>query len=228
MKVAITQSNYLPWKGYFEIIKFVDEFIFLDEVQFTRRDWRNRNLIRNAEKKVWITLPVKSKGNYKEIISKIQVSNNNWRSSHLKIIESHYSKSEYFEETYKFVKNCFDKLDTNNLSDINKFLIIEISRYLGFKTKFLDSKTIKINSTNDPSQRIFEIANARKAKIYVTGPAAKNYLNENKFTNNSINVEWFDYKDTKVYNQSYQYFIPNLSIIDCMMNCGKYTELYLN
>ena len=92
MKIAISQSNYLPWRGYFDLIKNVDEFIFFDEVQYTRRDWRNRNLIRMNNEKKWLTIPVSSKGNYNETISKIKINKTNWKESHLNLIKRMLSK----------------------------------------------------------------------------------------------------------------------------------------
>ena len=229
MKIAISQSNYLPWKGYFDLIQSVDEFVFFDEVQFTRRDWRNRNVIRNLNKKNWITVPVKNKGNYKEIISNIEVYNNNWKNSHLDLIKQCYSKSEHFEEIYHFFSGCYSNIDTDKLSEINKSIIIKICNFLNFNTPFVDSKNIdKTKNKISASERLLEICISRKANIYVSGSAAKNYLDEKLFNKNGGEVNWFDYGNSKVYKQPFKDFYENLSIVDCLMNCGKDKDKFLN
>ena len=229
MKIAISQSNYLPWKGYFDLIQSVDEFVFFDEVQFTRRDWRNRNVIRNLNKKNWITVPVKNKGNYKEIISNIEVYNNNWKNSHLDLIKQCYSKSEHFEEIYNFFSGCYSNIDTDKLSEINKSIIIKICNFLNLNTPFVDSKNIdKTKNKISASERLLEICISRKANIYVSGSAAKNYLDEKLFNKNGVEVNWFDYGNSKVYKQPFKDFYENLSIVDCLMNCGKDKDKFLN
>ena len=229
MKIAISQSNYLPWKGYFDLIQSVDEFVFFDEVQFTRRDWRNRNVIRNLNKKNWITVPVKNKGNYKEIISNIEVYNNNWKNSHLDLIKQCYSKSEHFEEVYNFFSGCYSNLNTDKLSEINKSIIIKICNFLNFNTPFVDSKNIdKTKNKISASERLLEICISRKANIYVSGSAAKNYLDEKLFNKSGVEVNWFDYGNSKVYKQPFKDFYENLSIVDCLMNCGKDKDKFLN
>jgi hypothetical protein len=123
-KIAILQSNYIPWKGYFDIINSVDEFIFYDEAQYTRRDWRNRNIIKTKDGPKWITIPVKVKGRYEQRIIETRVANKNWASKHWKMIEYNYGSSpgftdyaSVFEETY----HTCGKLTF--LSDINRLFI---------------------------------------------------------------------------------------------------------
>ena len=229
MKIAISQSNYIPWKGYFDLIKNVDEFIFFDEVQYTRRDWRNRNLIRMNNKKKWLTIPVSSKGNYNQIISKIQINEISWKEKHLNQIKECYRKSTHFDEIYEFLNNCFNNIDTLNLSEVNIFLIKKICEFLKIKTKFLNScKIVKLEEDQSPSNRLLEIIMNRKAKIYYTGPAAKNYLDTILFKKKKIEINWFEYGKTKIYKQPYEDFYGNLSIVDCLMNCGKDTKKFLN
>ncbi len=227
MKIVVTQSNYIPWKGYFDLINYVDEFIFFDEVQYTRRDWRNRNLINDGKNKKWITIPVQNKGNYDEKISNMFVNDKSWVNQHLKIFKHYYSKSKFFHETYEFLQKVYYEIDSDNLSYINKFIIKSISKHLNLKCNFRDSTTIKKKET-DASERLLEICKSRNCKIYVTGPNAKNYLNEKIFSNNNIEIEWFDYGRTKIYKQQSTSFIKNLSIVDCMMNCGTDIKKFLN
>ena len=229
MKIAISQSNYLPWRGYFDLIKNVDEFIFFDEVQYTRRDWRNRNLIRMNNEKKWLTIPVSSKGNYNETISQIKINKINWKKSHLNLIKECYRKSSHFHETYEFLDDCFNDIETIFLSEINIFLIKKICDFLKIKTTFLNSNKINKQTKNQSaSSRLLEISLNRKAKIYYTGPAAKNYLDTILFKKKNIEINWFDYGKTKIYKQPFKDFYQDLSIVDCLMNCGKDTKKFLN
>jgi hypothetical protein len=130
-KVAIIQSNYIPWKGYFDIINMVDEFIFLDEVQYTRRDWRNRNLIKTPRGLEWLTIPVQSKGNYTEPINNIKVAGSEWRMMHWNKIMVNYKKAEFFELYYDSFKQLYYKSDELFLSKINYAFIQLINKILG-------------------------------------------------------------------------------------------------
>lgn len=117
--IAISQSNYLPWAGYFKLIDSVDEFIFFDEVQYTRRDWRNRNKILLDKKIKWFSLSVESKGNFREKINKIKVSDKNWKEKHVQILTFAYRKYPYFDKVIKFLDEILDKEEIF-LSKINK------------------------------------------------------------------------------------------------------------
>jgi len=228
-KIAILQSNYIPWRGYFDLINYVDEFIFFDEVQYTRRDWRNRNLIRNKEKKFWITIPVISKGKYFSKILDIKIFDGKWAKEHLNLFNRNYKNSKYFIETYSFLEEIYYKNNQDNLYLINRNIIIQICKYLKIKTKFNFSEDITIlPKEQNPSLRLIEICKEQKATTYVTGPSAKNYLDENLFTKENIKIEFFNYNKCKEYDQLKYKFIPKLSIVDCLFNCGSNKEDYLN
>jgi hypothetical protein len=228
-KIAILQSNYIPWRGYFDLINYVDEFIFFDEVQYTRRDWRNRNLIRNKEKKFWITIPVMSKGNYFSKILDIKISDNNWFKKHIDLFNENYKNAKYFIEIFSFFKEMYNKNQQSNLYLINRNIIIEICKYIKINTKFNFSEDIEIKlKENNPTLRLIEICKKQKASIYVTGPAAESYLDKNLFSKENIKIKFFDYKECKEYEQLGQKFIPKLSIADCLFNCGSNKKNYLN
>ena len=226
-KIAISQSNYLPWKGYFELINYVDEFIFFDEVQYTRRDWRNRNILLKNGKKIWITLPIKNKNNYKEKISNMIIDDIKWKKNHLDLIKNCYSKSKYFNEIYDFIRNTIQTNHAIKLSEINQNLIKSICDRLDIKNSFSFSSEI-VKSKKNASERLLEICKIKNCKIYVTGPNAKNYLNQNLFEKNGIKIEWYNYGITKKYYQINETFQPNLSIIDCLMNCGFNKKKFMN
>ena len=214
--IAISQSNYLPWAGYFKLIDSVDEFIFFDEVQYTRRDWRNRNKIILDKKIKWLSLSVENKGNFKEQINKIKVSDKNWKEKHMQILTYAYKKYPYFDKVIKFLDEILDKEEIF-LSKINQKTIINIAKFLGIKTKFYNSVDLTLfNQTkSDASSRLVEICKIRKANKYISGPAAKNYLNLSKFELEDIKINWFDYNTKK------EMIDENLSIIHMLMKHGK-------
>ena len=124
--VAILQSNYLPWKGYFDLIRSVDEFVFFDDVQYTRRDWRNRNLIKTPNGPQWLTVPVEVSGRFTQKISETIVSGTSWRNDHLKTLLLNYKKSSYFPEVYNLIEPIYLNTEICNLSLLNQAFIKSI------------------------------------------------------------------------------------------------------
>ena len=212
LRLAISQSNYAPWIGYFKLIDRVDKFIFLDDVQYTRRDWRNRNIIKNKNKKKWITIPVNSKGMFLSKINEIKINNHNWKNLHLSIIKENYKKSKYFELMYPIIEQIYLEINSNYLSKINQHLIKKISILLGIKTKF-DVSEIYLKKTNCPRQRLLDICLQNESDTYVTGSSAQSYLITDYFKKKNIRIEWFDYEKEIGINEELK-----ISILHILMN----------
>jgi hypothetical protein len=229
-KVAIVQSNYIPWRGYFDLINSVDEFIFFDDVQYTRRDWRNRNKIIINNKPQWLTLPLLNKGNYNQIVSLMKVKESDWHIKHLDIFKNNYFKAKYFNTVFPIISELYRTIDSEFLSDINQFLIKEICNLLNIRTTFRRSSEFYNNSSEitTPTDRLLDICIQTNCKIYISGELAKNYLDIEKFSSKNIKVFWFDYKLSKEYKQSQNDFITNLSIIDCLMHSNFEGNKFLN
>ncbi len=224
-KVAISQSNYIPWKGYFDLINSVDEFVILDCVQYTRRDWRNRNKIKTPNSTMWLTVPVSVKGKYYQKISEVKIKDTNWRTNHWKSIEFNYRKSIHFGEISKWLKPLYFEKEYEFLSDLNKTFITGISSYLNIKTKIKDS--YEFNTSSNKNERIMDILKELDATTYFSGPAAKNYIDEEFFCKNNIIVKWMNYENYPKYKQLWGGFIHEVSILDLIFNCGKDSLLYL-
>ena len=229
-KVAIVQSNYIPWRGYFDLINSVDEFIFFDEVQYTRRDWRNRNKIIINNKPQWLTLPLLNKGNYNQIVSLMKVKESDWHIKHLDIFKNNYFKAKYFNTVFPTISELYRTIDSEFLSDINQFLIKEICNLLNIRTTFRRSSEFYNNSSEitTPTDRLLDICIQTNCKIYISGELAKNYLDIEKFSSKNIKVFWFDYKLSKEYKQFQKDFMGNLSIIDCVMHSNFEGNQFLN
>lgn len=209
------------------MINMVDEFVIYDDAQYTKRDWRNRNLIKTKDGLKWLTIPVEVKNKYKQIIRDTKISEKEWTNKHLKIIQYNYSKAECFSEMFGWINGVYRQCENKHfLSDINLFIIKEIAGFLGIKTKISFSSDYKIEG--DRSQKIINICLQSGAKEYLTGPAAKSYLNTTAFYKDGIKVIWMTYTDYKEYPQLYPPFIHEVSIFDLLLNMGTNSTGYLN
>jgi hypothetical protein len=223
-RVAILQSNYIPWKGYFDLINTVDIFVFYDEVQFTKNDWRNRNIIKNATGQQWLTIPVIQK-NLDQKIDNTIIAHSLWIRKHKQAIELNYRKSKYFDEVFPIIEDLY-QIENDNLSLINQKLILNINKLLELETKIINSTELSLKG--DKVQRLVHACKKLNATTYVSGPRAKEYLDETLFHQNRIQVEWKDYSNYDDYSQLHQPFNHNVSIIDTLMNLGiEKTQQYI-
>jgi hypothetical protein len=221
-RVAILQSNYIPWKGYFDLINLVDEFILYDDVQYTRRDWRNRNKIKTSKDAIWLTIPVNVKGKYDQKIKDTVVDDSSWIDQHWKSIQINYSKTKYFKEISPIIHELYEKARTlTHLSEINYLFLTKICELLEINTKItwsMDSEII-----DGRTERLLDLCIQSNATEYLSGPAAKNYLDESLFAANGISVKWMDYSNYPEYPQLYSPpFIHSVSIIDLIFNVGPF------
>lgn len=223
-KVAILQSNYIPWKGYFDIIGMVDEFIVYDEVQYTKNDWRNRNKIKTPSGVQWLTIPVSHK-TLSQKISETEVSFTNWGKKNWNSIMSNYAKAPYFRSLSEPFQQFYSTSQYTKLSEINLWLINHVCSVLEIDTKIVDSKNYELGG--DPTERLVSICKQADAKIYLSGPAAKNYIRDNLFAEEGISIEWMDYTNYPVYPQLYPPFSHEVSIIDLIFNAGPMSKQYM-
>lgn len=225
-KIAIVQSNYIPWKGYFDLISSVDEFILLDDVQYTRRDWRNRNLIKSASGLQWLTIPIENKGNFKETIKNIRVNNSSWTDLHWKKIVFSYGKAPFFKEFSPKIKNLYNSVsEMQKLSEINYFFITKICEMIEIKTHIHWS--MNYQSDFGKNNRLLSICRQAGASVYVSGPAAKEYLDVSAFQAAGIDVYWHDYTRYPTYNQLFGEFIHGVSVLDTLFNCGSKAKNFI-
>ncbi len=217
-KVAILQSNYIPWKGYFDIIGMVDEFIIYDEVQYTKNDWRNRNKIKTSAGIQWLTVPVYQK-KLSQKISETEVSHPHWAKKNWQTIQGNYSKAAHFKSFSQPFEEFYTTTRLTSLSEINVALIRIINDILGIKTRLTDSKSYAMSG--DPTERLVGICQQAGADIYLSGPAAKDYLREEVFHRTGIVIEWMDYSGYPEYPQIYPPFTHQVSVIDLIFNMGS-------
>jgi hypothetical protein len=226
-KVAISQSNYIPWRGYFDNIAQVDEFVLYDDMQYTRRDWRNRNKIKTPNGLIWLTIPVEVKGKYFQKIKDTKVSDHKWALKHLNAIKLNYSKADNFKEVFPLIENLYQQAaQLEYLSEINYLFLKNICDFLGINTTLRFSSEFDTSEENK-TQRLVNICKELGATEYYSGPAAKDYMEENLFSKENIAVKYYDYSGYKEYNQLHGDFEPYVSIIDLLLNEGENARNYM-
>lgn len=224
-KVAILQSNYIPWKGYFDLIYCVDEFIIYDDMQFTKRDWRNRNKIKTPNGLQWLSVPVLSKGKFHQKINETKINGNQWQKDHWNTLTRNYSRARFFEEISKWLKPLYLERDYSFLSDLNRTFIDAICSYLNIKTKISSSSDYEL--TGDKTARLANLCKQACGTEYISGPAAKEYIDEGVFKSLGIKLTWFNYSGYKPYHQLWGAFCHDVSILDLLFNCGQDFTKYL-
>lgn len=218
-KVAILQSNYIPWKGYFDIIGSVDEFIIYDEVQYTKRDWRNRNLIKTKEDVKWLSIPVQVKGKYLQKISETKVDDNKWAQHHWSVLCQNYSKAPYFKTYNDFFEDLYMQCSNEVfLSNINYLFIKNICKILGITSRIRWSSEFTLSKGK--TEKLIELCEQTNATHYLSGPSAKNYIQDKLFVKTGIVLEWMNYEGYPEYPQLYPPFEHGVSIVDLLFNAG--------
>lgn len=224
-KVASVQSNYIPWKGYFDLINSVDEFILYDDMQYTRRDWRNRNKIKTPNGLKWLTIPVQVKGKYYQKIKETVISEPDWTHTHWQSIVNNYSRSEYFHDYKELFESLYLDCQENLLSQINYRFLMAICQILGITTKL--SWSMDYQLVGDKTERLINLCKQAGATEYVSGPTAKAYLDEESFRREGIEVTYINYSGYPEYQQSFPPFEHNVSIIDLIFNEGQNATKYM-
>jgi WbqC-like protein family len=217
-KIVITQSNYIPWKGFFDSIALADEFVIYDDMQFTKRDWRNRNIIKTPTGNKWLTIPVEVKGKYFQKINETKISNKNWNIEHWNCIKQNYSKSIGYKEYYDFFEELYLNNNSNYLTEVNYKFITSICQILNINTPIHFSSEFELKQ--ERSERLLDICLKLNGTDYYSGPAAKAYMNEQTFKNSNIGIHYFDYSNYPVYKQMHEPFEHGVSVIDLLFNTG--------
>lgn len=223
-KIAILQSNYIPWKGYFDLINMVDEFIIFDQVQYTKNDWRNRNQIKTKQSIQWLTIPISHKESDQKIID-TKIADLKWNTKHWRTIQQNYSKAPYFKDFKEIFEDFYLSNSEEYLSQINFKLIKIINEILGINT------TIKWSSDFDlvegQTEKLLGICKQAGADTYLSGPAAQDYFDEDIAKQAGIKVEWMDYSSYPEYNQLHQPFEHGVTILDLIFNEGPNATTYM-
>ena len=216
-KVAVIQSNYIPWKGYFDIIHDVDVFVFYDDLQFTKNDWRNRNKIKTPRGAEWITIPVGT--DLRRLICEVELRDSSWQQRHWDILLLNYKKAPHFRTYRGFLEDVLLGRTWSNLSELNHFLIRSIAHdFLGITAEFIDSREFKAQGQRQ--ERLIDLLVKAGADSYVSGPAARDYIDPALFESAGIELVYKSYAGYPEYAQMHPPFDHGVSILDLLFNVG--------
>lgn len=219
-KIAIMQPTYLSWLGYFALMSHVDCFVYLDDVQFAKRSWQQRNQIKTPNGSMWLTVPVITKGKRDQLLKEVMIDqNSDFRTSHMKSIKQYYARSRYFEYFFPSIERVYSGCQSNSLVDLNISLIDNFRDILNIETQVHCSS--HLIASGKKSTYLLDICSELGCNEYISPPGSSNYLDQaaQDFQNKDIEIKYFNYNHP-VYSQPYQPFLPYMSILDLIFNEG--------
>lgn len=222
--MTVLQSNYIPWKGYFDLIHDADLFIFYDDVQYTKNDWRNRNRIKTRDGTLWLTVPVGDRLN--RLVCETEIHDARWSAKHWKSLQQWYAKAPFFDLYRDFLADVYTARQWRNLSELNQYVIVRIARdFLGIAAEFADSRSYQ--TAGQREERLLALLTEVGARTYVSGPTARAYINEEHFAARGIRVIYKDYNGYPEYPQFHPPFEHAVSILDLLFHTGPRAPEYI-
>lgn len=219
MIVSIQQPEHLPWVGFFNKMAQCDKFVLLDDVQFKKNYFENRNKIKTVNGIVWLTVPVKLRGKFGQKTCDVEIADDpRWKKKYYKTLEQTYCKAPHWQDVYDNVWPVLEG-DKKKLLDINLGLIDNISRYLDIQTECVSSSSLNTEGAKK-EELVLAICRELKAEVYISGPDGRNYLNLEQFKNAGIQVVFHDFNHP-AYSQIHGPFVSHMSIVDLIANCGQ-------
>ncbi len=218
-RIAIVQSSYIPWKGYFDLVRSVDEFVLYDDMQFTRRDWRSRNQIKTTNGLQWLSVPIDVKGKFDQRIKDAQTAGNAWAAKHWSSLCLNYGKASFFRDYAPSLEDLYLQLSNEtSLSTINSRLIRWMCGAMAITTPITWS--MDYLQREGKSDRLLSVCQAAGASHYLSGPAARDYLDTDLFAAAGVSVSFADYSDYPSYPQLHPPFVHAVSALDLLFNTG--------
>ena len=223
--LATVQSNYIPWKGYFDLINKADIFVFRDDVQYTKDSWRNRNRIITANGPIWLTIPVRLE-HHDQISSDIKIADPDWAEKHWRRIDQHYRTASYFSMYKDAVKDVYEKTrKMEYLCSINHEFIRFFCYALSIETPLMPISNYQLSG--DRNEKLIDLCRQANCNTYLSGPTAKVYIDNELFEKNGIKVEYMQYGPYPEYKQSYTPFNHEVSILDLFFHTGSDARKYM-
>jgi hypothetical protein len=221
-RAVIIQSNYIPWKGYFDLLAHADTVVLFDSVQSTKNDWRNRNVIKSQGGKSWLTVPVNHSNTLR--VREVTVASPMWHQKHLRTIKQAYARAPHAAEVFPLLDDWYARAGAlRTLSDVNRVFLSGICRYLGIGCRVLEVQDLMADEEHDrlqPTERLVQVCRRIQADTYLSGPAARSYLDTARFAEAGVAVEWFDYAGYPEYPQLHGPYEPAVSILDLLLMNG--------
>lgn len=223
-RIAVLQSNYIPWKGYFDILHDVDLFIFHDDLQYTKGDWRNRNRIKTPRGAEWLTIPVGSRED--RLICEVRLAGTTWARRHWRQIEQHYRRAPYFGLYGPQFEEIYLRTSWQTLSELNQHLIRFIAvDLLGLATELRDSR--ELAPVGSKLDRLIDLVRKAGATSYVSGPAARAYIDPRRFEEIGVELVWKDYSGYPEYPQFFGPFVHQVTVLDLLFHTGPEAPYFI-
>jgi hypothetical protein len=219
VRCAIVQPSYIPWRGYFDLIRRVDLFVFYDDVQYDRRGWRNRNRIKTPQGTRWLTIPVHARGVQTEgvPIHRIRTAGEHWPREHLRALRRAYAAAPHFADYEEWLERVY-AAPPALLADFTIALTQDVAGLLDIETRFVRSSELGASGTK--TERLLDVLRKVGATHYLSGPSARAYLDEEQFASAGVALEWMEYRYPD-YPQLYAPFDPYVSILDLLFMTGR-------
>jgi hypothetical protein len=225
VRCAILQPSYIPWRGYFDIIRRVDLFVFYDDVQYDHRSWRNRNRVKSPQGPLWLTIPVQARQHqvHHLPIHGIRVDGTAWAQRHFETLRHLYARAPHFGALRPWLEHVYAS-PPEGLADFTIQLTIDIATRLGMTTRFLRSSELDVEGAK--TERLLRVLERVEATHYLSGPTARDYVEEDRFRDAGIALEWMSY-EYREYPQLYPPYDPHVSILDLLFMTGEEAPAYL-
>lgn len=231
MRVVVLQSNYIPWKGYFDLMGSADLFVVYDSVQYTKNDWRNRNLLKGPNGATWLTIPVQTAGRATQRIDEASVADGRWARKHWMTVVQALGKRPHFPDYRDEWERWFAAAaDLKLLHDINLLFLRGMARQLSITTPIVNSTQFDVavdDSGRSATERLVELCCAAHATTYITGPAGLDYMELDHFRDAGVSVEVIDYGRYPQYSQLNEPFVHGVSALDLLANVGARASTHL-
>ena len=224
--IGIIQPNYIPWRGFFDFVHEVDVFVFLDDAQYTVRDWRNRNRIRTKQgETIWLTVP--TVGGRDQLIKDVKIDDSQpWIRKHLRAIEHNYGQTRNFSEYFELLHEVYTR-GFSSLSDLDIALTRTLSKCLGIETEFVIASTIESESESKKDDKLLQIVKHLQGEAYLSGPAAKAYLCDRLWRDAGVELVYKDYSGYPEYQQISEPFDAAVSVLDLLFMVGEKAPDYI-
>jgi hypothetical protein len=225
VRICIIQSCYIPWKGFFDLIGRCDEYVIFDGAQYAKGHWHNRNRIKTAGGLEWLTIPVITKGRFKQRIDEVEIEKP-WADKHWRALELAYRRAPFFEHFAPAVRSWYERADREaQLTNVNEIFLQGIAGLLGLKTRMV--RDAAYPAAGIKTERLLGIARAAGADRYLSGPSARGYFDESMFEAAGITPEWMSYEGYPEYPQLYGGFEHAVSVLDLLFNSGSQAPRFL-
>jgi hypothetical protein len=225
VRIAIIQSCYVPWKGFFDLIGRCDEYVIFDRAQYVKRHWHNRNRIKTASGAQWLTIPVITKGHYEQPIDEVEIEKP-WTEKHWRTLEFAYRRAPFFDALAPTVRGWYERAtQEERLSEVNAIFLRGIADLLGLKTRIVSDAVYPAEGAK--TERLLKIARAARADRYLSGPSARAYFDDSMFAAAGIAVEWMNYENYPEYPQLHGGFEHGVSILDLLFSVGPDAPRYM-